>query len=828
MTEKNKVNSILLGLLLSLAMYLYGIWEFYENKIDYINSWSPLNLIIFLVIVSIFSNLINKIILKKNLIYGCLLALGITSIAFTQVISLVMVLFFAYSALRAGNLITENLLNLKNHCNLIKFGLGCVLYGLIANFLALLPINFFQLYFLICLIPIAIYHYKIDNFKFNISITNKGNNNNNTNTDTNSNININNFSELLLLIIATFILLVYFAVASMPEIGHDALASHLYLSNYLWYNGKWHFDFEMLTGAGGYLGNWLYAFIYILGGESSVRLLNLIFIVCISLMSVKLLRIFINSRKADIVIFILILSTPIFFLEASSLYIDSIWCFLLLAVIYLILTFNIINVSTSVIVGALLGGALSAKLITLLSLPILVLIYIYSYINNNINYKIFIKNVFVIIIFAIIFSSGTLLITYIFTGNPVFPFYNNIFKSSLFPIENFNNPIYNSKITFTTLYDITFNSNKFLESRKGAVGFSLILFFIPITIYSIITKDKKFKILYLIAFVSFVTVFFIQSYLRYILPTLVIFNVLTICMIYKLCVKKNKFAFLLKSTVVILIVSNLFFLKSAGHYGHLNNEALLSQKGRDNYIYSISPIRFAVDLVNILNVKDNFNVLFYSEPFASKLNHNALYVNWYNQKLSNQLNKVNNLEEMSILYKDNNIKYIILNDKFGSPFVRGSIIASSKLIKSFDGIEVREIVNKSGHHEEILLNGDLKNLSNWNRSIPIVSDSYPLQTGQGIIYNQVVTLEPGKSYEATVSASCDNDNAAQGRVQVNLLNIKNKIIASEIHVFKCKDSIDYYSKKFNVPKDAVVGIFYLNSHDNKNILFYNASLIKIN
>src|SRR4030095_122600 len=61
------------------------------------------------------------------------------------------------------------------------------------------------------------------------------------------------------------------------------------------------------------------------------------------------------------------------------------------------------------------------------------------------------------------------------TGNPVFPYFNAIFKSPFFAPHNFANVLYPGGISFADFYQLTFSSAKHLEGWDGAIGFAMTL-----------------------------------------------------------------------------------------------------------------------------------------------------------------------------------------------------------------------------------------------------------------------------------------------------------------------------------------------------------------
>jgi hypothetical protein len=113
------------------------------------------------------------------------------------------------------------------------------------------------------------------------------------------------------------------------------------------------------------------------------------------------------------------------------------------------------------------------------------------------------------------------------TGNPVFPFANGVFRSPLFAIDgSFNNPVYNAPLRPWTLYDILLDSHRFIEAAPGtggAPGFGWLLV-IPLVAAALALRRYARLQLAIMALggAFFVLVYLQQSYLRYLLPALLV------------------------------------------------------------------------------------------------------------------------------------------------------------------------------------------------------------------------------------------------------------------------------------------------------------------
>ena len=75
------------------------------------------------------------------------------------------------------------------------------------------------------------------------------------------------------------LLVIYFLYSLMPEIGHDALATHLFIPSNVSLQHQWGFDPELYVFAvTPMLGAWIYTLSYMLAGEVSSKIITFLFI----------------------------------------------------------------------------------------------------------------------------------------------------------------------------------------------------------------------------------------------------------------------------------------------------------------------------------------------------------------------------------------------------------------------------------------------------------------------------------------------------------------------------------------------------------------------
>jgi 4-amino-4-deoxy-L-arabinose transferase-like glycosyltransferase len=87
--------------------------------------------------------------------------------------------------------------------------------------------------------------------------------------------------------------------------------------------------------------------------------------------------------------------------------------------------------------------------------------------------------------------SPPLIHNYILSGNPLFPFYNSIFKSPYFPQQDFADGRWNQPLSLGTLWTITFSGSKFVENSDFSFGFAPLVLFPAILAIGLYRAAKK-------------------------------------------------------------------------------------------------------------------------------------------------------------------------------------------------------------------------------------------------------------------------------------------------------------------------------------------------
>lgn len=615
--------------------------------------------------------------------------------------------------------------------------------------------------------------------------------------------------------------LVYLAIALLPEVGFDPLVTHLFVPSQLADRHAWGFDASLYALALiPMLADWIYSINYMLGGEAAARLANLGF-VFILLFLVHDLTIWAGgSNIAGRLASLILLSTPLTFLEGSTLHVEGVW-----AAFFIGATLSILRLTTSEdgnpeklrVGGMLLGCALATKAITLLLMPPLCGVLIWkwrSWARLEMLWPILTSITALLMIGAVPYVDAWRI-----TGNPVFPFFNKVFQSPFFPLENFKDMRWQVGATTDMLYAMTFHSERYQEARAGAPGFQWLVFLVPSLFMLLGYKCRRGLLLLVIGCTSAAFVFtFTATYFRYIYPATVLM-IAAISLIFekRFCVQVGLGRVVFSASLIAVLILNILFLNAASWYEDFPIRPIFDHTAREEYVRQRLPERAAVDLVNKLNAGDN-PVAVISSPFIAGLKSDALLATWHNKRFLNQLLNVQSDTAAFNLLVDRNVDYVILDSNWGrsdgerSPQI-GYIESVTSEIATIGRISVRKIDQSLRFRHELLKNPDFKSKDAWLFSKGALYDmaTHSVLVSEPAPVTQTITVRGGRHYRNVVAARCAG-TTTEGRLQINWHDTKGAFLKADGITFNC--SLDWTEHEMTVvaPKEASMAVVYTVGH----------------
>lgn len=617
----------------------------------------------------------------------------------------------------------------------------------------------------------------------------------------------------------------YVIIAFMPEIGHDALAMHLFIPAHLAQQHQWGFDAETYVWAlWPMLGDWIYSLVYMLAGETAARLTNTGFILLVA-WQVREFVIWagggINQSRWAALIF---LSTPIVFSENSSLLIESSWTAFIMAG-----TLSLLKVSAStpndrdrfmhlMLTGVLLGFALAAKAVTFSILPILMLMLLLqskAWIKAGLPPYLLIGLFGFLVVGAIPYAYS-----WYATGNPVFPFFNALFHSPLWPSIDFQaSTAFEKGVSWNTFYNMTFLSNRYIEGNVGAAGFQWLL--IPAAAVILLCRNhKKALCILLIAVAALVMTYHSTAYLRYVLPSFAMISA-------ALALSFSGTSWLTKtsSTLVggLLLTLNIGFIQSATYYGRLVPSAILSTEGRDAYLINTRPTRKLIEMVNILN-SERHPIAIFANPYSAGLKSEALYPSWYNVKWKAEYDAATTESALINAFLKRNVEWLIIEPSMLPVEKLHTLLNISTPIATAGEMQLRRLDERYRYTRELLKNSELSSPDGWSLASPEIYD-FKQKTFNVDVKKpatQAVAVEAGRSYKVIVSVRCSAQPTA-GRIQVNWNNASNVFITTNIDTYNCSNDWVNHEMIVTAPKNATTAIVYASGHTETPLAFKSVS-----
>ena len=373
--------------------------------------------------------------------------------------------------------------------------------------------------------------------------------------------------DLLFFIVLFFIFIITIV---FPDRTFDSFNYHLYLQENP-FGSKIGYDFF----AGKNLNSYTYAFpdriFYIFRFFLGYRL-GVIFnylLVTIIYINVKkvLKKVLVNAKELTIILFALLISTSLSIVDImDSYYIDIISVTILIEIFRLVLQEKIDDDNNVFLLGyfsLLFGFCFVTKISNLFTLIVFFIIYIFK--NRNIKKYINLKNILLVLTLLVLPFIIYMIYTIIETGNPVFPFYNTVFKSKYFGNWDWLDKRFGPRSNIEVfIYPIIMFFNKRLTCDIAIIepiwslGYVVSIFYIITYIYLKIKKKEVNKERFYLVITTFIVYLawakFQLGYTRYGFISLVLGSICSFMFIYDLFKKKKYilFVFLMLTLLKIL------------------------------------------------------------------------------------------------------------------------------------------------------------------------------------------------------------------------------------------------------------------------------------
>jgi len=406
-------------------------------------------------------------------------------------------------------------------------------------------------------------------------------------------------AERVCLALLGTVVVVHVFVVAKPEVGFDAQTMHLQFAHLVAARHAWTFDVQRYGWAVMPLGaDWMFALGYMLSGETGARVLNLSFGLLAGWLLFTLTRAW-APRLPALVTVTLFASAPLAFLVTGSLFSETLWCAFLLAT--LICALGWYRTRAPAHAAALFltaAGALQCKAISLLWLGPLGLGLLF--VARGSVLKLDSWRLRGAVALAVAIGVWPYANAAWRTGNPLFPFFNNVFRSPLVGSDSsFSNAAYHSTLWPWSPWLLVTDSGRFLEGAPGAPGFHWLLL-LPLALFVMarfrLARAQWACIALGAAF--FVAVFVQQAYLRYLLPALLVGAAAGGWALAALPDRRLTRIVLGAASVVLIALNLRFMYTGSWYHANLCERCAFDAQARREYVVRYASLRIVAAWLN--------------------------------------------------------------------------------------------------------------------------------------------------------------------------------------------------------------------------------------
>lgn len=490
-------------------------------------------------------------------------------------------------------------------------------------------------------------------------------------------------------------MLVYVA---LPETHSDALLANLRIAHQVRVTGMWPFDTVLYAWAAFPKGAaWLLTSHYLLAGEAAARLFNWFVILVTSLLIYREgIRLgFTTNSWLSVALF---MSTPITFWCGFVLFDDAVFGLFVTAAIILTVNSSVKLTPGGVFVTLLLcSAAIATKITGLFLIPVIFALYLYRIVlvkpvnGGSVIEQQRIKYVLACLPLLVI-GSMPYIFSYVQTGNPVFPLYNNIFKAENFPITRFQDLRWSADLGWDAIYKMAANTSQFMEGKNWTFGVQYALFLIPVVIELILRRKNTALLQYGLAIVVFsVFVFWQIRYVRYLYPIFPIYSILMASFLHRVSSGGLKPLVLIISILIIAI--NLVNVKSLNMYYSFDFKSWSPIETRRTVDYFEKSLNATVNLEYGTSAK----VLYLHRPYSAGLDGSALNYNWASPVVKEAVDGAKNVSDVFRVIRKFGITHIILDEDIvksaPTPFTR-SVASIANLQRQLGSVQLWKVDTK--------------------------------------------------------------------------------------------------------------------------------------
>ncbi|MGV8941725.1 MAG: hypothetical protein ACOH1P_09360 [Lysobacter sp.] len=613
-------------------------------------------------------------------------------------------------------------------------------------------------------------------------------------------------------LVVAFALAVRLLAVLHPEVGSDALAMHLVIADQMKVDGRFHFDVtQSIWAVMPMASDWQFAVSNMLGGEHAARLLNY----AAELLMVCFIHQYVvrnaNVLAASISVAIYV-TTPLLFLETTSLFAENFWALWLVAALLVAeASTRTGDARNAAGMGLLLGTALAAKVITLFSAPFFLALGITWIIRFPLRW---LPNLGALLGAAFAASLTPYLNAWWRTGNPVFPFMNQYFNSPHFDsVTAFDNPLFSAGFHWRTLYDLTFHTGSYLEAYPGAMGLAFLVLLPAAIVFSLLVAWRtRFAMVFSIAFVAMV--FYSQSYLRYILPMLPIFAAAIGLMASGLIERSKLVGQGLLTVILGCVLAGLYFTPSSNfHHREISLPVFAGSEAEEEYLERNRPERMLVKAIDSMQFE---KILWLGAPYIAGVDADVYLLNWHGGwRQRQEYDALDSADSLRDWFANYRFEAIAVASDFNR--CQRQILCDfleDKTLKIYDkGLLSLYVINPGSLFDREMLNNPTfdHDISGWGGGGYYVPEDGAVSVSSLQSLSQVIAVNGKTRYYLEVAGRCGSGDVGY-RSQVNWLGRSGNFISTDIEVEACSPDFKGNGRLVTSPAGATQAVVYASGH----------------
>jgi len=457
-----------------------------------------------------------------------------------------------------------------------------------------------------------------------------------------------------------FVVLAHFLVALKPEVSYDGLSIHLVAPAYVATHHRWPFDVsEFIWAVMPLGGDWAYTGIYLLGGEYAARLTNFLFLAAILGMLYCFARRWLRRPQALVAVS-LFASTPLVQLLTGSLFVENTQAGMLVAALLALERLRATREPAWLVAaGVFLGTSLAIKFGSFPFVLPLAAVAAIQLARAPRGRRVGLQWTLLAGCSLLLTAAPPYAYAWWSTGNPVFPFLNEVFRSPLLASPVFVSPFSPTFNAVNVLERLTFHSHEFLESQDGALGFHYFLL-VPLTAFLIGRRCwSRLGLAAVTAATASVVILLSQPYLRYLYAALPFWSVAICCTIGVAGLHGRALRQALIGASVVLVLLNVYFLPASGWY-HRDFFAWspLGRQDYERYEEALAPGRKLVDYLNLRHPSQP--VWFIGGYHLAGLRGKAYFTSWHQYLFLAELGRCQRSEDVLKLAAKHGLRHFIV------------------------------------------------------------------------------------------------------------------------------------------------------------------------